>query len=273
MVDSYQSLKLVEYQCSILAEQMKNNREPPVLDLKSLQSHFNIKVDVETAVKVLHSIGILVLIKWEEFNEIGELENKQLIVLEPKWLIDVLKCVVTEKCGLKNATISKSHLCLLWKQFNETLHVGMIKLLEQLDILIEIEHDNFIIPCLLPLGGKDLSLSSSGTKGVWRRAYVLNYGIQMPVGVGGRVVGALLKLFNQKEQRNEIEVWRNGGKILCNDESGLEIQVWVDWWGEQSCVYLMIGSNYLSLGGGIQYLRSMEGSIQNIFPPFLHTSI
>ena len=221
-------MSAVEFKSDVLSEEMQKEGKAPVIDLKEFRSRFDAKVQVDTAVRVLASIGILVLIEWEEFGEDGD-EKRQLVVLEPKWLIEVLKCVVTEKYGLSNATLTFERLSSLWRQYDNSLHHGMTKLLLQLDILIEIEPDRFVVPCLLPVGGKDLSVSSSSTKAVWRRAYVLDEGVLMPVGVGGHVVGCLLKLHQQLGRRGKIEVRRNGGSLsYLEDESGLEVQVWVD---------------------------------------------
>ena len=259
----------MEYVCSGVSGELVNGGKPPVTDFSQIQSRCSSDVQVEIAIRVLSSIGIVVLIEWVEFGEDGKERKRQLIVLEPKWLIEVLKCVVTEKYGLSNATLTSERLSSLWRQYDTSLHLGMTNLLLQLDILIEIEPNLFVVPCLLPVGGKDLSVSSPLTKGVWRRAYVLDDGVQMPIGVGGRVVGCLLKLHHQLGRRGRVEVKRNGGVLVClEDESGLEVQVWVDWWKERGCVYLMVAFNYLSVVGGVRQLRVLEGSIANILTEF-----
>ena len=78
----------MEYTCLGLSDEMQKERKAPVIDLIEFRAHFDAKVQVDTAVRVLSSIGLLVLIEWEEFGEDGEDRKKQLVVLEPKWLIE-----------------------------------------------------------------------------------------------------------------------------------------------------------------------------------------
>ena len=154
----------------------------------------------------------------------------------------------------------------------------MKNLLEQLDILIEVGGDDrrrgkggkegeekrepngkrMIVPCLLATGECDLTWEKE--RWGWRRAYVLEEGERMPVGVAGRVVGVLLRLAGggggggRGKWGGEVSVWKNGGVVRGE---GWEVKVWVDWWGQASCVYVVVGVDFCHKKSGVKMLKKV----------------
>jgi C-terminal of Roc, COR, domain len=118
---------------------------------------------------MLDSVGAIKYLSWGEYGhneEKGDVvvggtgagagggkEGQQLVVvLDPKWLTVLLTTIITFRHGfVRSGVISKSNLFSLWQNhFDESLFGDLARLLEHLDVLLALNKEEFLVPCLLP---------------------------------------------------------------------------------------------------------------------------
>jgi hypothetical protein len=118
------------------------------------------EIELESALTTLHNLGhILYYPILNNTNNDGH-ENLYLI-LNPQWLIDVFKSVITFKDtpGIKGGWLYYISLSLIWPKFDESIHQFLLEILHTFNIAIPCK-DKSLIPCrienLLPQSTFDL---------------------------------------------------------------------------------------------------------------------
>lgn len=148
-----------------------------------------------SCLQVLHNIGHLCLLEWYDSTMMNlEYQKNTYVVLEPKWVARVLASVVTFRHGLaKNGVMRVSDLHGLWRdEFPVELTQFMMEFLKQLDVIMPLDSDRIIIPCMLPDKMPDLVCDQD--PGGLRRSYLIFPNKCLPVGLMGRLLCVLLKI-------------------------------------------------------------------------------
>jgi hypothetical protein len=109
--------------------------------------------ETKTALSVLHNLGYLLYYQ-QSSSEVVELSIEELVILDPQWLVNILKAVVTTKDvkSVQNGWLSHNEICLsnLWPNCDSTIHSFLLSLLYRFGIAIESKGQS-LIPCKLEL--------------------------------------------------------------------------------------------------------------------------
>ena len=129
-----------------------------------------------TALKSLHSLGFLLYVELITFDESVPIKNVW-VVLDPKWLADIFKTVVTVRHSyVKGGVIHKEKLDIIWKEYGKEFHEPLLKLLSDLDVMVKVNDDSFLLPCLLPPNRPDHIRLSYPNGVTIRRSYFVQKG-------------------------------------------------------------------------------------------------
>jgi hypothetical protein len=108
--------------------------------------------ETKTALSVLHNLGYLLY--YQQYSSEVELSIEKLVILDPQWLVNILKAVVTMKDvkSIENGWLSHNKICLsnLWPNCDSTIHSFLLSLLYRFGIAIESKGQS-LIPCKLEL--------------------------------------------------------------------------------------------------------------------------
>jgi C-terminal of Roc, COR, domain len=153
-----------------LSQKLIKEKKPPIADTQ-LYCQTLSQITEDTALldfcgRMLDSVGAINYLSWSEHddqprNKADADQSKRpgkqkqlLVVLDPKWLTVLLTSIVTSRHNLASSGIlSKKRLYALWKNevhFEESLFPGFVRLLEKLDVLLDLNDKEFLVPCLLP---------------------------------------------------------------------------------------------------------------------------
>ena len=177
-------------------------------------------------VPLLSFVGAISYVKWMEYEAMvgeeravggGELVQKMLIVLDPKWLTELLTTIITFRYNLaQSGVVLKSKLYQTWRSSdifqqskNETSFFnGLLKLLNDLDVVLSLDEDKVLVPCLLPESkpfGWPRGLRSDDI--VVRRSFLITEGKTLSAAILARLHGVLLKGTGTKKK---ISTWKTG---------------------------------------------------------------
>jgi hypothetical protein len=161
--------------------------------IKAMLSFIEKEDILKTVIRSLHTIGAIVEISWLEY-EGDSLVEKFFIISNPKWLADLFCTIVTVGGGIvKNGFISRRQLVSLWKQY-ECDTEPLIQLMEQLDIMVRLDENQFLIPCMLPdTVSETLSFSCKNPRWTFRRSYFMSEEKAVPIGVIGKMIAHSLR--------------------------------------------------------------------------------
>ena len=114
---------------------------------KLSQSTFNFEDNIlSIAIQVLHNIGYLLYYPPSSTKDIN------IIILDPQWLVNILKAVITvnEVPGIKNGWISHNTAALksIWPFIEPSMHSFLLELLYRFRIAIKSKNQS-LIPCQL----------------------------------------------------------------------------------------------------------------------------
>jgi hypothetical protein len=107
--------------------------------------------EIKTALSVLHNLGYLLY-----YQQPSEVESsiEELVILDPQWLVNILKAVVTMKDvkPIQNGWLPHNDFCLsnLWPNCDSTIYSFLLNLLYRFGIAIESKGQS-LIPCKLEL--------------------------------------------------------------------------------------------------------------------------
>jgi hypothetical protein len=126
-----------------------------VMKLEKLKQREGVSIEngeTKTALSVLHNLGYLLY--YQQFPSEIELSIEDLVILDPQWLVNILKAVVTMKDvkSIQNGWLSHNEICLsnLWPNCDSTIHSFLLSLLYRFGIAIESKGQS-LIPCKLEL--------------------------------------------------------------------------------------------------------------------------
>jgi hypothetical protein len=211
-------------------------RMPPIIDKKCLAliaSMCNItdEKQLSRASKTLHELGSLVYFE-------SDLKLNDLVVLDPKWLTDIMATIFTTKHNFasKDGLLSHRDLPQIWKapKYPPSLYKILLSLLENFEVAFPLSPfteeltGESLIPSMLPEGNSSKFLSNyksyfflerpSLLEEMWPkmphnilqfgRHYKFNF---IPFGMFGRLMVRIMRTFvvNQRFQTAKI-YWRNG---------------------------------------------------------------
>lgn len=166
---------------------------------------------LKTVIRSLHNIGAIVEINWLEY-EGDSLVEKFFIISNPKWLADLFRTIVTVGGGIvKNGFISRKQLVSLWKQYQCDTE-PLIQLMGQLDIMVQLDENQFLIPCMLPdTVSESLSFSCKNPRWTFRRSYFMCEEKAVPIGVIGKMIAHSLRWGCVQT------IWKEGCIVLRED--------------------------------------------------------
>ena len=168
---------------------------------------------LKTVIHSLHVIGVIVEIKWSEY-EGDVLVEKVFVIGNPKWLSDLLRTIVTVSGGgVKNGLISRKQLIGLWSQLKCDVE-PLIQLMNQLDIMVRLgDGEEFLIPCMLPdsISQNGSEFVCSNSHWIFRRSYLMCEGKAIPIGVIGKMIAVSMRWGQVKS------VWKEGCVVMKDD--------------------------------------------------------
>ena len=99
---------------------------------------------VKEAVLFLHQLGSVQYFDKEFLRDI--------VVIDPQWIVDVMACVVSVKDSpINEGRFYHRDMVSVWRAYDSSMHDWLLKLTEEFDLTYEIEKDSAsLVPCLLP---------------------------------------------------------------------------------------------------------------------------
>lgn len=105
-------------------------------------------LQVKQAVQFLHDLGSIQFFDTEFLRDI--------VVINPQWIVDVMACVVSVKDSpIIDGIFYHKDIPVVWQQFSSNLHQWLRQLTEEFDLTFPLLGSNAkepanIVPCLLP---------------------------------------------------------------------------------------------------------------------------
>ncbi|XP_060596442.1 probable serine/threonine-protein kinase roco11 [Ruditapes philippinarum] len=98
------------------------------------------------AVQFLHDLGAV------QFFDTDFLRD--MIVIYPQWIVDVMACLVTVHQGaVKDGKMLLKDISKVWEDYPSELHPWLLRLTEEFDLTCSLpDEEASIVPCLLPDG-------------------------------------------------------------------------------------------------------------------------
>lgn len=178
----------------------------------------------------LHDVGILI-----SLPEFGE---KSVIVINPKWLSDVMTCVITLKHKwINNGILLQNNWQHIWNSFPSNIHSQLFHILEIFEVAHTLRGDppRCLIPSLLPdeipnhllnehwptiSFWKIPKIKNNGTscKGIYRYGRIWKFSF-LPVGIFSRVLVRILHI----KEISIICMWRYGILMKYHKQKALLI--------------------------------------------------
>jgi hypothetical protein len=161
----------------------------------------------------LYSLGWIMIIRWPSYDG-NELVENAFLILDPKWLALLLSSVVTMRHSFaKDGILSLEDLKSIWHSVPPEYHNPLLHLMNHLDVLLPLDSNRLLVPCLLPPNRPDhIALSLVGGH-VLRRSFILDEEVSMPIGAIGKVIAASLRWGSVKYG------WRDGCVVIKNNVS------------------------------------------------------
>uniref|UniRef100_A0A1I8IUY9 non-specific serine/threonine protein kinase n=1 Tax=Macrostomum lignano TaxID=282301 RepID=A0A1I8IUY9_9PLAT len=170
-----------------------------VADLAQSQGLYEDK-HVRQAVSFLNDIGSV------QYFDTDYLRHK--VVINPKWIVDVMACVVSVKNSpIQNGQLKRSDIPAIWSKFDPALHEWLLKLTEAFDLTYAMKEDCNIVPCLLPEDVPEYSFPQEADgegNTLARFIYQFDY---LPAGLFNR---AQVRLF---EFTDSNTIWKRGSLL------------------------------------------------------------
>jgi hypothetical protein len=97
-----------------------------------------------SATEFLHDVGSLI---W--FNQSS---LKDLVILDPQWLSNVMASIISFKSNWKNGVLHHANLPIIWKNYPESLHKVLLGILEKFEVVFPIKGQEgaSVVPTMLP---------------------------------------------------------------------------------------------------------------------------
>ncbi len=181
-------------------------------DVTSMLKFIDTQETLKNVIRSLHIIGSVVEVKWYEYDGPRQIE-KIYVVGKPKWLADLLRTIVTVREGaVRNGVILKKQLVGLWSEFDCATE-PLVQLMSQLDIMVALDDgDRYLIPCMLSDTIPDgLPVTCPNPLWVFRRSYLMEEGLSVPVGVMGKMIAISMRW------GCVVTAWREGCVVSKND--------------------------------------------------------
>lgn len=173
-----------------LINQMKLDNRPVLkwAEYSSLANKCNISDQnvLISATDFLHDVGSLI---W--FNQPT---LKDLVILDPQWLSNVMASIVSFKANWRNGVLTHDSLPIIWKVYPESLHNTLLGILEKFEVVFPIkgEEGASVVPTMLPDEPTDLykelaarDLDSNPRYEKIERVYKFDF---LPVGFFARMI-------------------------------------------------------------------------------------
>ncbi|PAA48002.1 hypothetical protein BOX15_Mlig030627g5 [Macrostomum lignano] len=156
-------------------------------------------------------------------NDIGSIQYfdteflRQKVVINPKWIVDVMACVVSVKNShIQKGQLKKSDVPIVWANFDPALHDWLLKLTEAFDLTYPMQDDCNMVPCLLPEETPSYVFPPPTAEGsncsLARFIYQFEY---LPAGLFNR---AQVRLF---EFTDSATVWKRGSLLRKNNHEAV----------------------------------------------------
>ena len=204
------------------------------------------------SLRVLHCLGIVVLVDWESYLE-NRHTSTTFVIPRPSWLIGVFRTVVTlRNTPARDGVVSIEKLRRYWREHNYdvSVHDLLLEALEKFDVVSRLSgrgEGKVVVPCLLPDSAPEdfwlwaqngnEAFSCLGLDGQlswsFRRSFLLKEKKKcFPVGVMGK---GLASLFRWGKVRH---VWR-AGCVITNGNDKTVVGMWEGWCGSRAGIHFV----------------------------------
>eukprot|EP00960_Hanusia_phi_P006135 177040-Hanusia_phi.AAC.1 len=173
--------------------------------------------DVKDAADFLHDIGSIIRFSDAEAKLSG---LDDIVITNKQWLADVMRRLITARSrGFK---LTRVDIGQLWSDYPPDVHRNLLDLLIKFDLVIEVNSENFLIPCLLPdvTPSKDaideFLFAANGRKSLSLRTFVFFFS---PYGFFNLLQVRLREYDASKVLSCPGLMWRNGMAIASSEET------------------------------------------------------
>jgi hypothetical protein len=222
---------LMAHLASLKEKNQSQDQSIPIITYsEALQLLAPLNILQNESLQILHLLGIIHILRLNSDsqcpspNDVHQsLDDSCRIVLDPKWLTNLLATVVTFRHQyVKNGLIAKKDLLGLWRHDlncqNETLSLLLVQYLIELDVMHVFGQDHFIVPCMLPDQDPPTlwSLGKDHHEGdLVNRGYLIQdeegHAVPLQVEVLGKIFSVGYRLGRVRA------AWRSGCVIECED--------------------------------------------------------